>query len=108
MMEAHAALAPFLELRDYIFGYQHCVFRAANQFVFFRLAFWGEEAENRVTIRRRDRDPTSRGFIVVVDYESEAKLIHVKPQAFILVADEDVDAEQAQVGVLLVQTNAGR
>jgi hypothetical protein len=72
----------------------------ANQLVFFGVALRSNKRENRVAIWRCDRHSTATGFIALIHDKSEPKLIHVEPQTSVLIADEDVDTENAKVRVL--------
>src|SRR5579864_4360562 len=103
VMEANAALAPFLEFRHDVFGDQHGVAAAANQLVFLGFARGGDERKQRVAIGRGNRDPAVAGFVALVDDQAESELVDEKAEAAILVANEDVHAEKAEIGILTIE-----
>jgi hypothetical protein len=107
-MEANALLAPFIELGGNIFGYQHRMSGPANQFVFLGIALGSNQRENCVAIRRCHGNPAACGFIALIHHEPESQLVDIKSQAPILVADKNIDAEEAKVRIPPIQTKARR
>src|SRR6185312_16317937 len=101
--EPNSALLPLLELCSDVFSNQHCMPRAANQLVFFRVALGSNQGENDVAIRRRDGDPAPTGFIALIDDQFESQLVHVEAQASVLIADEDIDTKDAKIRVLTLE-----
>jgi hypothetical protein len=78
----------------------------ANQLVFFGLALGRNQGENRVAVRRRNRHPTATGLITLVNHQTKSQLVHVESQTSILIANEDVDAEDAKIWVLPIHTRS--
>jgi hypothetical protein len=105
MVKANALLAPLIVFGHHIFRYEHSVLAAPNQFVFRRIAFGSNKPKNRVAIRRRDPHPASSRFIALIQYEAKSKLVDVEVQTLVLIADEHIDAENAQVGILPVEAD---
>jgi hypothetical protein len=76
---------------------------AANQLVFLGFARGGDERKQRVAIGRGNRDPAVAGFVALVDDQAESELVDEKAEAAILVANEDVHAEKAEIGILTIE-----
>jgi hypothetical protein len=101
-VKANPSCLPLVNLGHNIFGHQHGVPAAANQLVFRRVALGSNQRENRAAIRRRDCHPTSAGFVILINHEGKSKLVNVEPQTAVLIADEDIDTENAKVRVLSI------
>jgi len=99
-MKADTPPGPFLKFAENVFGDEHDVCRAADEFVFGRFGLRDDKRENGGTVGRRDGDETFAGLEFGVVGEMEAELVHEEANAAVVVADEDVDALDAQVGVL--------
>ena len=108
MVKADTALFPFVELGDDILCDKYGVFGAANQLVVFRLTFGGNERENCLAIRGRYRHPTAARLIALIDDEAKSKLVYVESQASVLITDEDIDTQNAQVWILPIQAQTPR
>jgi hypothetical protein len=99
-VESYSPLLPLLEFGRDIFGHEYGMFTTADELVFLGLAFGSHERKNRIAIGRGDSDPPSSGFVALVDDQAEAELIHIKTQALVLIADKNVNAKNAKVGIL--------
>src|ERR1700722_2182975 len=76
---------------------------AADEFVCVGVGGCEGEGDIRAAIRGRDFDPPAAGLECVIDHEAEAKLVHVETQTALLIADEDHDEVQAEIGLLPVK-----
>ena len=106
MVKANSALLPLVVLGHDVFGNKHSMSGAPNQLVFLGFATGSNKRDNRVAIWRCDRHPTAAGFIALINNQSETELVHIEPQTSILIADEDVDTEEAKVRILPIQTKS--
>jgi len=97
-MKADAALGPFLKFCEDVFGDKDDVRGAADELVFGSFGLGNDESENRGAVGRRDGDKAFAGLEFGVVGEVKAELVHEKTDAAVVVADEDVDALDAEVG----------
>src|SRR5262249_27492533 len=77
--------------------------RAANQLMLFRLPGGSNEREQGLAVGGRDCDPAAHRFIALIEDDIESELLHEKMKATLLIADKDVDAENAKIRILAVQ-----
>ena len=97
-MESDATLRPFLELRGDVFGDEHNLGGPPDKLVLFRIRLRSDQRKDSGAVRGRYRDPALTRLYPRVEGDVEAKLVHEKSEAAILVADEDVDAVKPQMG----------
>lgn len=97
-MKADAALGPFLKFTEHIFGDQNHVGGAADEFVFGGVGLGNNQSENSRAIRRGYGHEAFTGLELGIVGEMETKLINEKTDAAVVVAHEDVDALDAQMG----------
>ena len=106
-LKLHAALAPFSEFGDDVFGDKSDVSRMADEFVCFGVWLGGHEREIGSAVGRSDGDPAAARLNAGVENEVETKLVKVEREAALQVADVDSKGLKAKVGVLAVEANRG-
>ena len=99
-LEAHAALRPFLEFSGDVFGDKDDLRGSTDEFVLLGVGLGNDERQDGGAIRRGHADPALAGLHARVKGDVEAELVDEKAEAAVLVADEYVDAMEAQVGGL--------
>jgi len=108
MMKANPAPTPLLKRGIYIFGDESNLTGPANELEFFRVGLRSDKHENRAAIRRCNRYPAVAGFETGVSNQPESKLVQVKSQAPILIANKNCALENTQVRVLPIQAGSAR
>lgn len=96
-MKTDAAFGPFLKFGEDIFGNQDDMRRTADEFVFGSVGLGNDQGEDRGTVGRRDSDEAVAGLKLGVVGEMKAELVDEKADAAVVVADENVDALDAEV-----------
>ena len=99
-VETDTAFGPFLKFGEDIFGDEDDIGGAADEFVFGGLGFRDDEGEDRGAVGRRNGNEAFAGLELGVVGEVEAELVHEEADAAVVVADKDVDALDAEVGML--------
>jgi len=97
-MKPHAAFGPFLKFGEDVFGDEDDVRGTADELLFGSVRLGNDESENRGTIGRRDGDQAITGLELGVVGEMETELLDEEADAAVVVADENVDALDAQMG----------
>ena len=97
-MKANTALGPFLEFAENILSDENNVGRAANQFVFRGVRLGHHEGENGRAVRRSDSHKAFAGLELGVVGEMEAEFVHEETDTAVVIAHEDVDALDAEMG----------
>jgi hypothetical protein len=90
-MKMDSAFRPFVELGVDVFRDEGHIPGLADEFVFFVVRTGRDERENRRAVRGPNRHPAPSVFKAGVRQQSETELIHEKPQAPVLIANEDCD-----------------
>ena len=103
MVKADAALAPFFELGKDILGQEHNPSGPANEFIFFRFALRSYQLKHCRTIGRGNGEPAIARWKADVKGQAEAKLVQVKSQAAILIANENANSVKPEVRVTSVR-----
>jgi hypothetical protein len=106
MTKTNPALTPLLVYGVDIFGDKNKLLCLADQAIFFGARLRSDKRKEPGAIRRRHRYPAAAAFKAVISDQIEPKLIQVKLQASILIANEDSRAEDAQVGRLAIQAHS--
>ena len=93
----NAAFGPFLEFGDDVLGDENDLGGAANELVLLGVGLGSDEGENGGAVGRGDGDEAVAGLKLGVVGEVETELIEVKAETAIEIANEDVDAVDAEV-----------
>src|SRR5262245_7144464 len=105
-MKLNPTIMPLLTDGINIFSDENVLLRLANQLIFFGVGVRSDKRKERITIRRRDRHPATTAFKAVISDQSESELVQVESEASILIADENRDEENAQVGSPAIQAHS--
>ena len=97
-MKTDAAFGPFLKFGQDVFGDQDDVGGTADEFGFGSVGLGNDQSENGGAVRRSNSDEAIAGLELGVVGEMEAELVDEEADAAVVVADEDVDALDAEVG----------
>ena len=100
-MKADAAFGPFLKFGQDVFCDQNDMGGTADEFGFGRIGLGNDQRENRGAVGRRDGDQAVAGLELGVVSKMEAELVDEEADAAVMVADENVDALDAEVGMRL-------
>ena len=93
-------LAPFAVQGHHVLCNKHDLARAPDEFDPFRVGPGYNQGEHRAAVRRRNRYPTLPGPEANIPDQAEAELIQIEVEASILIANEDVDRMNPQMGRL--------
>ena len=96
-MKADASFGPFLKFCEDVFGDEDDIGGAADEFVFEGLGLGHDQGKDRGAVGRRDGDEAFAGLKLGVVGEMEAKLVDEEADAAVVVANENVDALDAEV-----------
>ena len=97
-LKMNAAFGPFLKFSDNVFGDEDDLRGAANELVLRGVGLGSNEGENGGAVGRGDGDEAVAGLKLGVVSEVEIELIEVEAKTAIEIANEDVDAVDAEVG----------
>ena len=103
MAKANPGLTPGTEFGRDIFGNKYGVSWATDELIFFRFRLGGDEREQRGTIRRGNQNKAGLLPKVVINDQTESKLVQVESKASILVANENGNMVKTEVRVFSVQ-----
>ncbi len=78
---------------------------ATDELIFFRLGLGSDEREQRGAIRRGNQNKAAMLSKLVINDQTESKLVQVESQASILIANEDRNMVKTEVGVFSIQAN---
>jgi hypothetical protein len=98
ILEANAALGPFLVFGEDIFRDESDAGGAADEFEVEGVGLGGDEPEDGLAVGRGDGDEALAGLEFGVVGKVEAELVDVEAEAAVLVADVDGDGVDAEVG----------
>jgi hypothetical protein len=90
MTKANATLPPFRIFRGNVFSNKRNTCGTADKFVFLRLRVRCNQREHGRAVRRSDGHPSLAGLKADVKGQAEAKLVEIKAEALLLVANEYV------------------
>src|ERR1700682_2061215 len=107
MTKANSPLSPLAVGGHDIFRHKRDRSRLTDQLVLVRAGFRRDQGEHGATVRRRNSYPALSGLKAHIKSQVESELIHVEPQAPVLIADENVDRVNAEVGVVAIQRELG-
>ena len=102
MPKADSAPAPLAISCHDIFGDKSNLRRLTDQFVLVRLGIRRNQGDDRGAVGRRDSNPTLSRLQAHIKGQTESKLIEIEPQTSILIANENVDRVDAEVGVVAI------
>ena len=102
-VESNAAAAPFLKFGIDVFREKLNAGVAADQFECIGVGCSEGEGDVCAAVRRRDFDPAAARLECVIDNDAEAKLVHVETHAALLIADENHNEVQREIGLLTVE-----
>ena len=103
MTKANSALSPLTVGRHDIFRHKGDRRGLADQLVLIRVGFRRDQRKHGGAVRRRNSYPALSGLKAHIKGQVEAELIHVEPQASVLIADENIDRVHAEVGIVAIQ-----
>jgi hypothetical protein len=107
LQEMHAALCPFAELGEEIFGNERDMGGTADKFVPFGGGFGGDEREIGGAVGGRNGGPSAAGLNPGVEDQLKAEAVDVEVEAAVEIVDVNADGLQAEVGVDAVEANGG-
>src|SRR5260370_30732876 len=104
MVKTHAALAPFLELGEDVFGQEDDLSRAADKLVFSGVGIRSNEREHSGAIGGSDGERIFGGREEGhIKGQAESQLIQVESPASLFVANENGNGSEAEVGVVAIR-----
>src|SRR5437016_10605588 len=103
MTKPNPALTPSVEFGSDIVGNKYRLSRTTDELIFFRLGLGSDEREQRGAIRRANQNEAAMLPKLVINDQTESKLVQVKSQASILIANEDGDMVKTEVRVFSIQ-----
>src|SRR5258708_223726 len=101
-MKAHPAPAPFTVLRGYIFGDENHSRSPSDKLIVFGARLRRHQRKHSSAVRRPDGYPTLAGLKLGIEGHLEAELIYVEPQAFILIANVNLNGVDLEMGAVSV------
>src|SRR6267142_1336407 len=104
-LKANSALGPLAVLHNHILGDEGDRCGPANELVLFRARLWRDEREVRSAVGRGHGYETPVRLNARVKNQLKPKLIEVKVQAEVEIANVNGHRLQAQVRILPVQTD---
>ena len=105
--KSHTVCTPFVEFGGHIFGDEVDIGVATNQSVRVTVGLGLGQREAGIAVGGRDLNPSASGRENLVDDQAETELVGVETQASLLIANENHDKMQADVGVLLIEAQNG-
>jgi hypothetical protein len=81
--------------------------RPADELARLRAGFRFDQPEHCGAVGRGDRHQAFAGLKAGVQRQVESKLIQVKPQAALLISNENVDVAYAEIQILSIQPSSG-
>jgi len=103
MVKTHAVAAPFLELGEDVFGQEDDLRRAADKLVFMGADFRSNERQHSGAIGGSDGERIFGGRERNTKGQAESQLIQVESPAALLVANENGNGSEAEVGVVAIR-----
>src|SRR5689334_125817 len=107
VVKSDAATVPFLEFRKDIFGQEDNLSRAADELVFLGAGFRNDEREHRGAIGWSDSERTAGGRKGGVQDKAESQLIQVESPASLLVANENSNRAESEIGITPIRLKTG-
>jgi hypothetical protein len=102
MTKADASTSPLAVGGHDIFGNKSNRGRLADQLVLVRFGIRRDESKHCRAVRRRNPNPSLSGLKAHIKGETESKLIHIESQAAVLIANENPDGVDAEVGIFSI------
>jgi len=103
MVKSDAATVPFLEFRKDIFGLEDDLSRTADECAFLGTGFRSDERKHGGAIGRSDSERTACGLQGRVRDQAESQLIQVESPASLLVANENRNRAETQIGIIAIR-----
>src|SRR6266567_2918745 len=102
-LKADSAAAPLLEFGGDVFGDEVDLAIASDKLVYVGIGAGLGESDIGTAVRRTDLDPPATMLESLIHEQPEADLVQVETQTPLLIANEDHDEVQGEVGILAVQ-----
>src|SRR5215469_6347396 len=99
MRKTHAALAPLPVLRGDIVGQQNDTSGSTNEIIPGRVRLRRQQPKNGAAVGRRYSNPAIPRLRLRVKCQNEPKLVEIKPQRFIVIANIDIDRMKPKVRI---------
>src|SRR5882757_9490496 len=99
MEKTHPAAAPQIVGGMNVFGDKRNLRVPADQLVVLRAALGGDHRQDRAAVGRRNRHPSAE-FETRFGNNAESKLIDIKLQRSIVIANKNIRLENTQIGTL--------
>src|SRR5438094_7419198 len=103
ILKPDSALAPFAKQGQHIFGDKDNLCGPSDECVLFGVGFGCDQRKHGAAVGRGNRYPALAGPEADVSDQTEAKLVQIESQAFILTTYEDVNGVNAEMGLLRIQ-----
>src|SRR5713226_6875456 len=97
MTKANSPLSPLAVRSHDIFRHKRDRSGLTDQLVLIRVGFRCDQAKHGGAVRGRNAYPALSGLKTHIKGQVESELLHVEPQAAVLIADENVDCVNAEV-----------
>ena len=107
MTKANPAFSPLAVGGDHVFRHKSHRSRLANELVLVRVGLRRDQGKHSRPIGRSNAHPSLSGLQADVIGQIESQLIYVKLQAAVLIANEDIDGINAEVGILAILRKRG-
>jgi hypothetical protein len=101
-LKPNPARAPFVKLGRNIFGDEDDLRRPADECVVFRVGLGCDQRKHGAAVGRSNRHPALTRSKADITDQTESKLVQVKSQTLILIANKDVNSVDAEMGWSLV------
>jgi hypothetical protein len=98
VIEAHAAVGPFLIFGENVFRDERQAGGAADQLEVERVGLGRNQREDGLSVGRSHRNEAFAGLQFGIVSKVEAELVNIETHAAVLIAHVDVDRVDAQVG----------
>jgi hypothetical protein len=105
-VETNSVLVPLLKRCVDVLSHEGNLHGAADERAMLGAGRGNNKRENRAAIRRRNCDPALIGTGMRIGYHIESKLIDLKPQASIVIANQNVALEHPQVWGMGIGANS--
>jgi hypothetical protein len=99
VQEMNSPPVPLLVLRPDVLGHKDDLSGATNEAFVPGSGLGRDKRQDRGAVGRGEAYPTPGAFESKIDEEPEPELLHVKPQAAVLIANEDRNVMQAEMGI---------
>lgn len=98
-VKSDPALAPFFEFGQHILGQKNNLSGPVYELLFFRIGFGSHQRESCSAIRGSNSQPAIARRKDGITGQGESKLVQIELEASILIANENTDSVQTEVGI---------